>query len=232
MLRRGFAAAAVVAATGCGGAMQSPSTPPPAPAPPAASAPAAPSEAPVVRPGAPGTPDRPAPATGRPAGARFTDADVKFMQGMIGHHQQALEMTALLADRTMREDMKLLAKRIDVSQTDEIRMMKRWLEERGQTVPTGHEHHMGGAMMPGMLSADQMAALAAAKGAEFDRLFLTGMIQHHEGAIIMVRELFAQAGAAQDPDIFAFASDVEADQLIEIRRMRSMLTGGGGALQR
>jgi uncharacterized protein (DUF305 family) len=146
------------------------------------------------------------------------------MQGMIGHHAQALEMTALLPLRTAADAMKLLAKRIEVSQTDEIRMMQRWLESRGLEVPTVHAHHAPGAtLMPGMLTGDEMARLAEANGAAFDRLFLELMIKHHEGALVMVKELLAQPGAAQDSDIFAFASDVEADQTIEIERMRAML---------
>jgi uncharacterized protein (DUF305 family) len=146
------------------------------------------------------------------------------MAGMIGHHAQALEMTALLPARTAHEEMKLLAKRIDVSQTDEIRMMQRWLEARRLEVPSVHAHHAPGApLMPGMLTPEEMAKLADASGAAFDRLFLELMIKHHEGALEMVRTLVAQSGAAQDADIFAFASDVEADQSIEIARMRAML---------
>lgn len=154
---------------------------------------------------------------------QFTPADVKFMQGMIGHHSQAIEMTALLSSRTARDDMKMLAKRIDVSQEDEINMMKRWLEVRGQALPDPHAHHMPGMLMPGMLTADEMTKLAAAKGDEFDRLFLEGMIKHHGGALTMVEELFASPGAGQESDIFAFASDVDADQRMEIDRMRGML---------
>jgi uncharacterized protein (DUF305 family) len=177
----------------------------------------------VVQPGAPGETGRvvpPAPA----AAPKYTEADVKFMQGMIGHHAQALEMTALLPSRTAADGMKLLAKRIEVSQTDEIRMMQRWLESRGHESPSVHAHHAPGAtLMPGMLTADEMARLAEAKGAAFDRLFLELMIRHHEGALVMVKTLLAQPGAGQDSDIFAFASDVEADQTIEIERMRAML---------
>jgi uncharacterized protein (DUF305 family) len=200
------------AALGCHGAAQPPLSPP---------------SAPVVQPGAPGEPGRTVEAGAAPR-LRHTSADTRFMQGMIGHHAQAIEMTDLLKTRTTRDDMKLLALRIDVSQTDEIRMMKRWLLDHGETVPDDHAHHMSGAtLMPGMLTADDMAKLAAAKGADFDRLFLEFMIKHHEGALVMVKDLFAAAGAAQDSDIFAFASDVEADQLIEIRRMRGMLAAAG-----
>jgi len=146
------------------------------------------------------------------------------MQGMIGHHAQALEMTALLPSRTAHEEMKLLARRIEVSQTDEIKMMQRWLETRGLEAPSVHAYHAAGAtLMPGMLTPDEMSRLADAKGAAFDRLFLELMIKHHEGALVMVKDLMAQPGAAQGSDIFAFASDVEADQSIEIERMKSIL---------
>ena len=103
-------------------------------------------------------------------------------------------------------------------------MMQRWLTRRGEPLPDPHAHHMhGAALMPGMLTAEEMARLAAAKGAAFDRLFLEGMIQHHEGALTMVKDLFATPGAGQEPEIFAFASDVEADQRMEIARMGAML---------
>ena len=181
---------------------------------------------PLVQPGAPGQPTRvisEAKATDL-SGVRFTPADVRFMQGMIGHHAQALEMAALLPDRTGRNEMRLLAKRIDVSQADEIKMMQRWLEARGQDVPGPHAHHMPGApLMPGMLTAEEMSRLAAAKGVAFDRLFLELMIKHHEGALTMVKDLYATAGAGQESDIHAFASDVDADQRMEIDRMRGML---------
>jgi uncharacterized protein (DUF305 family) len=156
----------------------------------------------------------------------ITDADVKFMQGMIGHHTQAIAMVALLKTRTERNDMKLLGQRIEVSQTDEIRMMKTWLASRGQTVPADADYTMMMAMpdmaMPGMLTQKQMDELAAAKGADFDRLFLEDMIQHHEGALTMVRGLMSTAGAGQDSSVFQFASDVEADQSAEINRMRAL----------
>jgi len=146
------------------------------------------------------------------------------MQGMIGHHAQALEMTALLPSRTAREDMRLLASRIELSQADEIAAMRRWLEAHGETVPDLRSHHAhGSALMPGMLTPDEMGRLEAATGAEFDRLFLEFMIKHHDGALLMVSELFSTAGAGEEPDIFAFASDVDADQRIEIDRMSAML---------
>ena len=154
---------------------------------------------------------------------KYTPADVRFMQGMIGHHQQALEMTELLKTRTASEDMRKLAHRIELSQSDEIKMMQEWLTRRGQTLPDPHAHHRGGALMPGMLTADEMARLGAAKGAEFDRLFLEYMIKHHAGALVMVEELLAQPGGGQESEINAFASDVDADQRMEIDRMRAML---------
>jgi len=181
---------------------------------------------PLVQPGAPGQPSKTISADKAVdlSRVRYTDADVKFMQGMIGHHQQALDMTALVPSRTQREDMKKMALRIEVSQADEIKMMQRWLEDRGQQVPSIHAMHMHGAtLMPGMLTAEEMARLAAAKGPEFDRLFLEGMIKHHGGALTMVQELFATPSAGQEADIFAFASDVDADQRAEIKRMRGML---------
>lgn len=155
---------------------------------------------------------------------QHTEADVRFMQGMIGHHSQALEMSALLPSRTGREEMKLLAKRIEVSQADEITMMQEWLKARGQDVPGPHAHHMHGAtLMPGMLTPEEMTRLANAQGSEFDRLFLEFMIKHHQGALSMVRELFSTPGAGQEAEIFAFASDVDADQRMEIDRMIGML---------
>ena len=180
----------------------------------------------IVQPGAPGHASRVIAADIATDLSRvsFTGADVRFMQDMIHHHAQALDMTALVPERTGRKDMRLLAERIEVSQEDEIRMMQRWLEARGQKAPGVHDHHAPGAvLMPGMLNAEEMARLAAVKGPDFDRLFLEGMIKHHGGALIMVRELFAVPGAAQESEIFAFVSDVDADQRMEIDRMRAML---------
>ena len=150
---------------------------------------------------------------------RFSPADVRFMQEMIGHHAQAIQMTQLLTSRTMREDMKLLARRIELSQADEIEAMRRWLRARGQEIPTGHIHEL----MPGRLTTEQMDRLAHGNGAELDRLFLEGMIKHHDGALVMVKALFDQPGAGQEVEIFAFASDVDVDQRIEISRMGAML---------
>jgi len=153
-----------------------------------------------------------------------TAADARFMQGMISHHAQAVEMTDLVASRASSDSIRKLAQRIQVSQADEIKMMERWLSTRGEEVPSAHAHQtMGGALMAGMLTPDEMSRLSAAKGREFDRLFLEGMIKHHEGALVMVTDLFAAPSAGQDSDIFAFASDVDADQRMEIDRMRAML---------
>lgn len=180
----------------------------------------------IIQPGAPGQENRTisAAASTDLSKVGYTPADVKFMQGMIGHHQQALEMVALIGDRTSRDDMKLLGKRIELSQQDEIQMMQGWLTSRGQSLPDPHAHHQHGAtLMPGMLTMDEMAKLQASKGVEFDRLFLEGMIKHHGGALSMVRDLFSTPAAGQDSDIFAFASDVEADQQMEIDRMGALL---------
>jgi uncharacterized protein (DUF305 family) len=181
----------------------------------------------ITQPGAPGQPSRvitPEQATDLTK-VQFTGDDVKFMQGMIGHHAQAIEMTELLATRTASAGMKKLALRIEVSQQDEIRMMENWLEARHQRVPSRtamHEH--GATLMPGMLSEAEMQQLADSRGVEFDRLFLQGMIKHHGGALEMVKNLFDSPGAGQDNVIFTFASDVDADQRIEIDRMSAMLS--------
>jgi uncharacterized protein (DUF305 family) len=181
---------------------------------------------PIIQPGSPGEPARvltPDAAANLPRPSR-SEADVKFMQGMIAHHAQAIEMTELLQTRTRRDDMKKLAQRIAVSQADEMKMMRDWLTAHGAEVPGEHAHHgNGGMMMPGMLRPEEMGRLAAASGPEFDKLFLESMIKHHEGALVMVRELFATPGAAQDSDIYAFASDVNADQRMEIARMAALL---------
>jgi uncharacterized protein (DUF305 family) len=186
-----------------------------------ATSPAAP---PLIQPGAPGQAGRvvaPAQATDL-SRVRHTAADLKFMQGMIGHHLQAIDMVALINKNSNNDDLKKLGLRIQVSQEDEIKMMQDWLKARGAEVPGPHAHHTG-PMMPGMLSPEEMSRLAAATGVEFDRLFLNGMIKHHNGALLMVDELFATPGAAQDSDIYAFASDVIADQRMEMDRMAVML---------
>ena len=216
----------IMGAASCRSAGVEPRSPRVAPEPPSAGP-----GPPLVQPGAPGEATRSI-ATREAtdlSGVRHRAADVQFMQGMIGHHAQALEMTALLYERSTWQNMRLLAQRIDVSQADEITMMQGWLDVRGEDVPRGDEHHSHGAMlMPGMLTPDQMAELAAATGTGFDRRFLEYMIMHHEGAVIMVEELFASPGAGQESVIFGFASDVVADQSMEItrmRRMRGMLDG-------
>jgi len=155
------------------------------------------------------------------AGPGFTVADVRFMQHMIGHHAQAVRMAALAQTNGASDDVVRLARKIDISQRDEIDMMKSWLGERRQAVPD--EAHSHGMMMPGMLTDEQLAQLGAARGREFDRLFLTLMTRHHEGALQMVRELFRTPGAGQEPDIFRFATDVDADQRDELVVMERLL---------
>jgi uncharacterized protein (DUF305 family) len=163
------------------------------------------------------------------ASAANDTTDVHFMQGMIMHHAQALQMVGLIADHTTRPEMPLLGQRIAISQRDEIRMMRTWLQDHHEMAPDSAGHMampgmaMGDMLMPGMLTPAQMTALGAAKGPAFDRLFLQGMIQHHEGALTMVKQLFGTNGAAQTSEIFRFASDVDADQRAEIRRMRALL---------
>lgn len=142
------------------------------------------------------------------------------MREMIGHHGQALLMTAMVPSRTGNADLRLLAEKIDVSQRDEIASMGRWLSKRGEALPDSGVHHHD---MPGMLTDEEIAALGRARGAEFERLFLSYMIRHHEGALTMVERLFATAGAAQEPELAGFANDVDADQRAEIRRMRALL---------
>ncbi len=207
----------------CGGA--------PAPEPPAPDGgPQGQSGVPVVQPGLPGEASEVLPP-GTEVDASFphTEADVRFMQGMIHHHAQALAMSALAPDQAGSEEVRRLAHRIDISQQDEIELMRNWLEARGEHAPEPdpeHTLHMEGhedAFMPGMLTHDQMARLEAASGPEFDRLFLEYMIQHHEGALVMVQELFRNEGAAYEVEIHQFATHVEADQNIEIRRMQTML---------
>ena len=156
------------------------------------------------------------------------------MQGMIMHHAQAVEMVALMDSRTENKELRLLGARISHSQAEEMRFMERWLKTRGEltSMPemSGGMHNMHGMdmsshhLMPGMLTPKQMEALRKAKGAEFDRLFLTGMIQHHGGALIMVKELFDTAGAGQDAEIFNFVTDVDSGQRAEIRIMQTMLS--------
>lgn len=197
--------------------------------------------APIVQPGAPGQSSKTlSPATAGIPVREPAEADVKFMQGMIMHHAQAVEMTALLRTRSHNKDLQELGARMSISQTDEMNYMKQWLEDRGKPVPTEHDQmahmgHMDGKapmdhmdmgsmpMMPGMLTPQQMQALAKATGASFDHLFLTGMIQHHTGALVMVQDLFDTPGAGQDNQLFDFATDVDNTQSAEIKIMQGML---------
>jgi uncharacterized protein (DUF305 family) len=161
----------------------------------------------------------------------YSQADVDFMAGMIPHHAQAVIMAGWAGSHAARPDIRILCERIAVGQRDEIEFMRNWLRDRGQVVPpanaTHHKMKMNGMehdmLMPGMLSAEEMAALDKARGSEWDRLFLIGMIKHHEGAITMVDDLFAAYGALQDDDVYKFASDIYADQSTEIERMQKML---------
>ncbi len=192
----------------------------------------------VIQPGAPGqegTIIEDADALSLGLGSH-TPADVAFMQGMIHHHAQAIEMVALMDGRTNARDLIMLGKRIDISQQSEIKLMVNWLKERNEEVPmmqtmdgsdgnhAGHSgHDMSQPMMPGMLSAEQMQQLRDSEGTAFYRFWLGFMIQHHEGALTMVDELFSNPGAGQNQDIFHFASEVDIDQRIEILRMQQML---------
>ena len=183
---------------------------------------------PIIQPGAPGEPGRhiSAEEASDLAAILFADADVKFMQGMIRHHAQALDMTALVEGRSESADMRTLAQRIDLSQRDEIAMMEEWLRSHGQAVAAPDAHHAHDAkLMPGMLTPEEMGRLEQARGVEFDRLFLELMIAHHQGALVMVDDLLASDGAAQESTVFAFTTDVTADQSMEIDRMASMLAG-------
>lgn len=200
-----------------------------------------PAESPtIVQPGAPGQASKVlSAATLKIPEREPTAADVDFMQGMIMHHSQAVEMTALMPSRTHNKKLLAFGKKISVSQTDEIKFMQQWLSDRGKAVPADHDMmaHMGHMqghmdmsmdmssmpMMPGMLTPEQMKALAKANGAEFDRLFLTGMIQHHTGALIMVKDLFNTPAAGQDGQLFDFATDVDNTQTAEIKIMQGML---------
>jgi uncharacterized protein (DUF305 family) len=169
---------------------------------------------------------------------RYSAADVQFMTGMIVHHAQAVLIAGWAATHDASPAVRVLCERIVVGQRDEIAVMQRWLRERHQTVPEadprgatmpGMDHPM---LMPGMLTAAQLAQLDAARGPEFDRLFLTFMIQHHRGALTMVRELVDTPGAARDGPLFQIASDVSADQSAEIDRMSRMLAALAPTLQR
>ncbi len=191
----------------------------------------------IVQPGSPGQATKILPPATTAKLPPVSKMDVKFMQGMIHHHAQAVEMVALIESRTENKEVRLLGSRISHSQAEEIEFMKRWLEIRGEKTSmampemdkmdmtdmdmSSHNHKQ--MLMPGMLTAKQMKALADAKGAEFDKLFLTGMIQHHTGALVMVDELFKTAGAGQEAQLFNFATDVDSGQRAEIRIMQNIL---------
>jgi uncharacterized protein (DUF305 family) len=184
------------------------------------------------------TPPAPAQQTPAPAAAQpsadtkvrngYTLADVRFMQGMIGHHSQALTMAALVAPRTQRQDFHLMSERIKLSQESEIAQMSRWLQTRGESVPAADAHvhaAMGhGELMPGMLTEAELTQLSNARGVAFEKLFLQLMIKHHEGALQMVKQLFATPGSGQEPELFMLSADVDADQTAEIKRMRALLS--------
>ena len=193
----------------------------------AVDAPLSPAQPPIVQPGAPGEPSRQISAAEASdlAGIKYSEADVKFMQGMISHHAQALEMTQLLDTRTQRALMRRLAQRIELSQEDEIAMMQNWLRARDEAVTERHDHHAADTEpMPGMLTPEEMNRLQQAQAGEFDLLFLEFMIKHHRGALTMVETLLSQRGTAQDSQLFAFTSDITSDQSMEIDRMDVMLS--------
>ncbi|HKV94200.1 MAG TPA: DUF305 domain-containing protein [Candidatus Angelobacter sp.] len=201
----------------------------------------------VVQPGAPGQPTHKLPASTRAKLPPLSHADIEFMQGMIMHHAQAVEMTALIPSHSENSALRTLGARISHSQSDEIKFMKRWLAARGQPASIhpskpksgsqgtpvqmagmDHSHQSDHSMapmplMPGMLTPEQMDALRKAHGSQFDHLFLTGMIQHHGGALTMVKGLFDTAGSGQDAELFNFATDVDSGQRAEIRIMQDML---------
>ncbi len=213
----------------------------------------------IVQPGAPGKTGKIlSPSTAAAPPREPAEADTRFMQGMIMHHSQAVEMTALMPSRTHNKELLAFGKRISISQSDEMKYMKQWLEERGKPVEMEHDMSQMGMsgmdhskmdhskmdhskmdhskmdhskmamptmMMPGMLTPEQMKALAKATGPAFDRLFLTGMIQHHGGALTMVQDLFNTPGAGQDSQLFDFATDVDNTQRAEINIMQNMLKG-------
>jgi uncharacterized protein (DUF305 family) len=171
------------------------------------------------------------PATRQP----YSDADVHFMTGMIPHHAQAVLIAGWAGSHGASQPLRILCERMVIGQRDEIKFMRQWLYDRGLPVPDENATHMKmkmGSMehdmlMPGMLTDAELKQLDKARGKDFDRLFITAMIKHHQGAIKMVEDLLASHGAAQDDDIYKFASDVFADQTIEIERMEKMLSGKG-----
>ena len=184
----------------------------------------------IVQPGAPGQPSRTVSPEDLPEleGPGYNAADVRFMQGMIHHHAQALVMTGLVPSHTKSRDLRLIAKRIELSQESEIELMQQWLRDRDEEVPAvsgGHHAHSDAAPhMPGMASQAQLDELESARGVAFQRLFLELMTRHHQGALTMVRQL-RDAGGSFESEIDAFARHVEADQQIEIQRMQGLLRG-------
>lgn len=190
----------------------------------------------IVQPGAPGQPTQILPPTTKAILPPRSSKDVEFMQGMIMHHAQAVEMTALINSRTENKELRLLGARISQSQSDEMKFMQRWLQIRGESITMPmpkmamdmpgmdmSSMDMSSHLMPGMLTPKQMDALRKATGKEFDQLFLTGMIQHHNGALTMVKDLFETAGAGQDAELFNFTTDIDSGQRAEIRIMQTML---------
>jgi uncharacterized protein (DUF305 family) len=184
----------------------------------------------IVQPGAPGKPTKTLPASTKGTLPPRSPADVDFMQGMIMHHQQAVEMTALIPSHSANKNLQSLGAKISSSQSSEIKFMQRWLAARGEPtsmampgMPEMDRSRRPMPLMPGMLSAQQMDALRRSNGPDFDRLFLAGMIQHHQGALTMVKDLFDTAGAGQDADLFNFATDADNTQRAEIKIMETML---------
>jgi uncharacterized protein (DUF305 family) len=199
---------------------------------------------PPERPAASPTVDAPVPIATLPGADAvrfpFTQADVHFMSGMIPHHAQAVLIAGWAPTHGASRAVRVLCERIVVGQRDEIGLMQSWLRDRGQPVPPANATHLRMTMdgvehdmlMPGMLTPEELAQLDAARGTEFDRLFLTFMIRHHEGAILMVDQLLATNGAAQDEIVFRLASDVYADQTTEINRMQQMLDAMSAGVNR
>jgi uncharacterized protein (DUF305 family) len=193
----------------------------------------------VVQPGPPGMPSKRLPSSTHAVLPPLSSADVEFMQGMILHHAQAVEMTALIPSHTANRNLRSLGARISSSQSDEIKFMKRWLAARGEAIPKLMPKMAGMDMpndptelMPGMLTPEQMETLRSAKDDDFDHLFLQGMIQHHNGALTMVKDLFDSAGAGQDAELFNFATDADNTQRAEIQIMQTMLKNGKAEEQR
>ena len=184
-------------------------------------------QVPIIQPGAPGNPvlELSAEEAIEIADTSYSLDDVRFIQDMIPHHNQALQMAELVADRTNRPELVDAAGRIDASQQDEIAFMQQWLRDRGERVPnpTAHDAMHTDHTMAGMATPQQMEELAQSEGTDFDRMFLQLMITHHEGAVTMVEELLEQPGAAYDPTLFEFTTDVTNDQTAEIERMNALL---------